>query len=208
MNRTLQRMFDVASGLLLLAAAILAVWPGSGGNQSLSVRPPALLAADPLGASLGALKATDTSAAGIVRGNIFSSSRRAPRTRFIPPGAEPGYAMTTDTPVLDPYAQELIRAATAASEVAPGSMSGDGTGHGDGDPVPALFGIVSIDGVRQALLKLRAGDPPRLFAVGDRHAGYRITAIDADRAVLVSSRGTRTLRLTRPSSRDSSENTP
>lgn len=87
------------------------------------------------------------------------------------------------------------------------SVSGDGA-TGTGDAMPALYGIVAIEGVRHALLGLRGDEPPRLFAVGDRHAGYRVSAIESDRVVLATSRGSRTLRLAPSASRDTSENLP
>lgn len=202
MSRNVRRAVDVASACLVLLAVALRVWPVRA-DVSPAVRLPALALGDSVDAGVRSQRSGDSIPASIVRGNIFSSSRRAPATRFTPPGAA-GYAMTSDTPPFDPYATGVV-AVAATTAATPMAGTGD---EGSADPVPALFGIVSIDGVRKALLMLRAGDAPRLFAAGDRHAGYRISAIDSDRAVLVSSRGTRTLRLTRPASRDSSENNP
>jgi hypothetical protein len=83
-----------------------------------------------------------------------------------------------------------------------------------GDPAPPdegprVVGIVLVNGVRRALNDAGAADStPRLLAVGDRIAGYRVRRIDAEFVELSSSSGTRTVRLSRRSSPDSSESLP
>lgn len=143
---------------------------------------------------------TDSAPGRIVAGNVFSARRRAPSSRFSPPGTSAGSydAAVGDGPAMTAggmYGDNALVASVPAA----------GT---DGESVPHLYGIVDSDGVRQALVALRAGEPPRLVAVGDRQAGYRVTAIGQDRVVLAFAGGVRTLRLTRPASRDSLENSP
>lgn len=147
-----------------------------------------------------AASSADSAPARIVQGNVFSASRRAPSSRFSPPGA---LASGYDAPVGDGPAMTAggMYGGDALMASVPASVA-------DGERVPHLYGIVNSDGVRQALVALRAGEPPRLLVVGDRLAGYRVTAIEQDRVVLAFSGGVRTLRLTRPASRDSFENSP
>ena len=204
MSRRLQRAVDATSLLfalaaVALAAVALAVWPVAT-SLELASAPPASLsptaATDDLRAFGARGPVLDSTAAGIVRGNVFSASRRAPSSRFMPPGTDAATVAMTD--MSSAPAGDYAPPATALSG-GPGEPAG-----GTGDAVPALYGIVTIDGVRHALLALRTDEPPRLFAVGDRHAGYRISAIEGDRVVLATSRGSRVLRLAPPAPRDSS----
>ena len=202
MSRRLQRVMDGASVLFGVAALALLVWPAR--ETADAITPPASLS---LGSSAtdgraGNSLVVDSTVAGIVRGNVFSASRRAPATRFMPPSGDPSMAAVAETTGAETGAGGY----PSPASVAP-SVSGDGAA-GTGDAVPALYGIVAIEGVRHALLALRGDEPPRLFAVGDRHAGYRVSAIESDRVVLATSRGSRTLRLAPPASRDTSENLP
>lgn len=155
-----------------------------------------------------AVAAGDSTEAGIIDGNVFSSSRRAPATRFVPPGSETalGENVSDAGPMMTPGTTSPAgtSATGAAASVADGA-SGDMTS--DNDAVPALYGIVSVDGVRHALLALRSGEPPRLLAAGETHAGYRVVAIQTDRVTLQSTRGTRTLRMA-PPPRDSTGKSP
>jgi hypothetical protein len=199
MSRRALRIVDAVSALLALSAALLALWPARDRADARTALPASLLAAPTRGARATlAVPGVDSTAAGIVRGNVFSSTRRAPTTRFMPPGAGASGAMA-----------DVAEAAPGIDYALPASLPPDSLGLAGGrDPVPSLYGIVGIDGVPHALLGLRSGEPPRLFAVGDRHAGYRISAIERDRVVLVTDRGSRTLRLARSAPRDSSETLP
>jgi hypothetical protein len=203
MTFTPRRLMDVASALLLLVALALTVWPVSAPTvRDDAAGNPVNLPPSPASPhALSTRSLADSTEAGIVRGNVFSSSRRAPGVRFVPPGSE-GAAGTMTAP--DPIPMPAASAGGMAGSVAPS----DSTAPANADVVPTLYGIVSIDGTRRALLTLRAGEPPRLFAVGDRHAGFRINAIEPDRVTVQSARGSRTLRMARPASRDSSEKTP
>ena len=61
----------------------------------------------------------------------------------------------------------------------------------------------------EALLQLTAADEsPKLYRVGESHAGYRIVQIGADHVVLASRAGTRSLRLSHRAPPDSLEKQP
>ena len=183
--------------MLALSAALLAFWPANERTTDEVTVPASLLASRPARGAVAASTGIDSTAIGIVRGNVFSSTRRAPAMRFMPPGPGAPVGMSdAASPVVD-YS---LPASSGSSD-----SSGDA---GARDPVPSLYGIVGIQGVLHALLGLRSGEPPRLLAVGDSHAGFRISAIERDRVVLATARGSRTLRLASPAPRDSSENLP
>ena len=203
MSRRALRAVDTVSLLLALSALALAVWPVREGSGEEPTLPAALADASHAADERGGVRApaVDSTAVGIVRGNVFSSTRRAPATRFMPPGSDASPAMADMSDVSSSGVDYALPGTTAPD-------SGGDAESGTRDPVPALYGIVGIDGVRHALLALRGGEPPRLFAVGDRHAGYRISAIERDRVVLATARGSRTLRLARSAPRDSSEIMP
>ena len=136
----------------------------------------------------------DSSATVMVARNVFSATRRSPTVRFTPPGTDLGAP------------------SSASAAVMPSAMGMDSLSVATGAPVdaaPHLYGIVTEDGVRRALLLLSArGDVPRLFAVGEGSGGFRVVSIVADRVILASAAGTRTLRLVSRASRDSLENLP
>jgi hypothetical protein len=202
MRFTPRRLMDVGSALILLVALMLALWPVSSPvvRVDAEARPPSVPRTAPAHGAVAASLLDDSTEVGIVRGNVFSSSRRAPTVRFVPPGIDG----TAATSAPDPYPVPATSLGGAS-----GSMTAtDSTAVRNSDAIPALYGIISVDGTRRALLSLRAGEPPGLFAVGDSHAGFRISAIDTDRVTVQSSRGSRTLRMARPASRDSSEKTP
>lgn len=112
----------------------------------------------------------------IIANNLFSVSRRAPRSRFVLPGQEPPEAL-----------------APTDADVALADAAG-----------PQLFGIMVLDGVRQALLQVSAADSvPRVVRVGDRVGPYVVRSITQDRVVLSSSSGPRIVRLARRESSDS-----
>ena len=202
MTFTPRRLMDAASALILLVALLLALWPVSSPsvNDDSIAHPPSVPRTATTRNRVATLLLDDSTEAGIVRGNVFSSSRRAPTVRFVPPGTDGAATMSAP----DPYPMPTTSLGSASES----SAASDSAAPRNTDAVPALYGIVSVDGVRRALLLLRAGEPPALFAVGDRHAGFRISAIDTDRVTVQSARGSRTLRMARPASRDSSEKTP
>ena len=143
---------------------------------------------------------TDSLLATIVRGDVFSATRQAPRSRFVVPGQpDPSDA-----------------AAMAGTAMAGTAMSGTATSSGDaavadtsGDAMPRVFGIITMSGERRALLQLAPSDAvPRLYRAGDAHAGYRVVRVEADRVILSSSTGSRTLRLSSRATPDSLENLP
>lgn len=187
------RVVDAASAIAIVAAVLLAVLPARDIASSRTARTGiGAQYAVPGPGDTSATGALDSSAVQIVRGNVFSSTRRAPSSRFLPPGTE-SVAMSTA-----PGTYESNPVATPAFAATP---------H-DPDAVPRLYGVVTVDGVRRALLALRTGEPPRLFGLDERYAGYRVRVIEQDRVVLDAAGGSRTLRLTRPASRDTSRNLP
>jgi hypothetical protein len=203
MSANLRRALDVTSALFGVIALALVLWPVSVRVDDVEARElPLATRSAPAGPALSATP-LDSSVIGIVRGNVFSSSRRAPSTRFVAPGAEAPAAMA---PAAGAYVTSPTTDAGSGGNAA--GIVSDSMASVNTDAAPALYGIVSVNGSRRALLTLRAGETPRLFAVGDRHAGYRISAIEADRVVVHTARGSRTLRMARPASRDSSENSP
>ena len=120
----------------------------------------------------------------VVNGNVFSSTRRAPVTRFVVPGS-----LTPDAP------------ATAAMP--------SNAGSNEDDALPRLSGIIAMNGERRALLQFATQDgAPRLYRVNDVHAGYRVVRIDMDRVILASATGTRTLRLSSRATPDSLRKLP
>jgi len=128
---------------------------------------------------------SDSAAARIVSENVFSSSRRAPASRFMPPGSEPSPSFVEPTS-------------------APTSIT-------DADNVDGarLFGIIMQDGRVRALLRLPGADSAtRLMAAGESRAGYRVQRIETDRIVITSSEGSRTLLLVPRTASDSLGNRP
>ncbi len=113
----------------------------------------------------------------IVAANLFSGSRRAPRERFRLPGTEV-------------YVDPTPAASLLGADIAP-------------DVGPQLFGIVTVDGTPRALVQVARDGTPRLVAVGEVIGRWRVQQIGADRAVLSSSTGTRTVRLSRRAPSDS-----
>jgi hypothetical protein len=128
-----------------------------------------------------AIARTDSLAAVLVNTNLFSGTRRAPRERFRLPGNEP---------VVDLAPAPLALGATDANEG------------------PQLFGIVQLDGAPRALLQVASDSPPRLLAVGDRAGRWRVQRIGTDRVELQSASGSRTVRLSRRMSSDSTGSPP
>jgi hypothetical protein len=174
------RLLDGVSALLLLVAVASLLWRGA---PSVTARAVSVSPAGAPGAA--APDDADSLAARVVATNLFSATRRTPRERFTAPGQAPAEPSLMP----DPYAS-----------------GGDPAPPDEG---PRVVGIVLVNGVRRALIDAGAADStPRLLAVGDRIAGYRVRRIDAEFVELSSSSGTRTVRLSRRSSPDSSESLP
>ncbi len=207
MNSALRGAADMLQlALTLRAPVLLDETPGA----PVSAGAPLLASSAALPADMsmnGAASArdADASTAGIVQGNVFSASRRAPASRFSPPSVAGG---AYETPVGDGAGSGAASGAGAAYGDAASMGSGAASPASEAESIPHLYGVVENNGERRALLALRAGESPRLLSVGDRHGGYRVTAIEQDRVVLAYAGGVRTLRLTRPASRDSLDTLP
>jgi hypothetical protein len=114
----------------------------------------------------------------VIAANIFSSSRRAPASRYDP------YA-----PAADPFASTV-----------PGfEAPDDALGMPDPDAVPRLYGTVTGPAGPAALLRLDPAKPEaQLYRVGERGGAYRVERIDGQSVVLVGPSGRVVLRLTPP----------
>ena len=135
--------------------------------------------------SFAQMPTRDTMISAVIRGNVFSATRRAPMVAF----AAPGRDLVTGTSV-------------------PGVPS-PGTNTIDVSELPRLSGIVVVSGERRALLQLSDSDGvPRLYRVGDARAGFRVVSVGADFVVLSSSSGSRTLRLSSHAAPDSLKHSP
>lgn len=196
-QRRLTRVLDVATVGLLLGAATLWFWPVSvPGDSSGAIKgEPVARAtghdatAPNAAAVVSRVASTDSLVAAVVDGNVFSATRRAPRSRFVVPGQE----LAGNTSVM-----------LGTMEPAVGDSSA-----GEADVYPRLSGIVGASGERRALLQLRAADgAPRLYRVGEVHAGYRVVRIDTTLVVLSSRAGMRTVRLSPRVTPDSLEMMP
>lgn len=188
------RLLDALSAVSALAALAFLLLP-VGTTPDVGASAPSLPAGLSVARSAPRTATVDSSSTVIVSTNVFSASRRAPSVRFKAPGSE-----------LDVPAFGLVGAGTAPTIGMPDVASH--TDAATSDEVPQLFGVVVTDDAPRALLGLVAGEPPRLLAVGDRNGGYRVIAIDADRVVLSSAGGVRTLRLARRAPRDTSRTLP
>ncbi|MDQ6612196.1 MAG: hypothetical protein M3Y64_07165 [Gemmatimonadota bacterium] len=174
------RIIDTLSAIGLAVAALVATWParvtaGSVATVNTSVSPLPVIP----------IAANTTMATTIVAANIMSSSRRAPAVRYRSP----------DIDALQNLAPPP-RIAVVDSTIADGAVSADA--------VPALYGIVSVDGAPRALLRLSSNDAnAALFKEGDRRGAYRVVSILADRVIVISASGQRVLRMARGTARDS-----
>lgn len=196
-QRRLLRVLDVTSIGLLLGAIALWFWPVSlprAASVALAGSPEApTTAPDVVGAattaSVSLIASTDSLVAAVVDGNVFSATRRAPRARFVVPGQMPADNSSVMMGTVEPAV-------------------GD-SATGETETYPRLSGIVAVSGERRALLQLRAADgAPRLYRVGEVHAGYRVVRIDTTLVVLSSRTGTRTVRLSPRVTPDSLEMMP
>jgi hypothetical protein len=196
-QRRLMRVLDVATIGLLVAAAVVWFWPVSlpggaavpGGSERGAPTPVPDAVAPGTPASVARIVSTDSLVVAVVDGNVFSATRRAPRSRFVVPGREPVGNSTVMLGTMEPAA-------------------GD-SAAGEPEEYPRLSGIVGASGERRALLQLRAADgAPRLYRVGEMHAGYRVVRIDSTLVVLSSRTGMRTVRLSPRVTPDSLEMMP
>lgn len=202
MRRFLPTVLDATAIVCMFAALAMVVIPlrGPSGTDG-----PPLGSAIATGPSVPNPLSTDASVAPVGMGsldplaeqlintNLFSASRRAPRSAFLPPGVANGATEFAAT------------SADIARESEPGHTN---------TPDIVLEGIVRQDGRAWALISLRpplsdGGDAtasplPRLLTVGGQIGNFRVRTIGSDQVVLTSVRGTRTLRLHRPPSSDSS----
>ena len=174
------RLLDVASGLALLAALALYLWPVRVSVASVS----ALSNASPTVAATP-VTPNDNEANTVVAENILSSSRHVPSVRYTSPELLPA----------PDYSVGLFAASASADSAK--------TSADDPDAVPSLYGIVNSDGAWRALLRLAESDAsPKLLSEGDRRGSYVVVTIRPNAVVVSGPSGQRTLRLTR-SVRDS-----
>lgn len=179
--RSLQTL-DVVSGLALLIALGLYLWPVSVQvpNASTATQPTMV-------ASVRPATSNNNEAEVVVASNILSGGRHAPAVRYTSPDLlpAPDYSMPT---------------AFAAAASAEGIRAADD----ESDAVPSLYGIVNSDGTWRALLRLAASDAsPTLLREGDRRGAYVVVSIRPNAVVVAGPSGQRTLRLTRASRTDS-----
>lgn len=185
-------VLDLLTAALAVGAVLLAFLPEGkpGPRSSDGTTPPSTFDASlpPRGNA-----SADSIMQSIIRTNVLSSTRREPRTHFLPPGSDAGGGAS----------MSLYEPASRTSRELPTEEIAGDTDRGESERVPGLSGIVFVDGAPLALLVLKAGEPPRLFAIGDMHGGYRVQAIDRDRVVLSAGGARTTLRIRQPLRRDS-----
>jgi len=176
------RTLDVLSGLALLIALGLYLWPVRVLVPTAAVSP-----ASKLIASAAATTLNDNDATVVVAANILSSGRRAPGVRYTSPDLFPA----PDYSMPDAFATAMNTDSAKARS--------DGL-----DAVPSLYGIVNSDGTWRALLRLAESDAsPVLLREGDRRGSYVVVSIRPNAVVVTGPSGQRTLRLTRASRTDS-----
>ncbi len=170
-------MLNGVATLCAIAACVVFAWPRSSFMEVDTPNTLAPIATPPSAASRmpGRVPNADSLATVVVAGNLFSATRQAPRTPFVPPG------------------QAAVMAATMNGAMDSTSAMNLGS---PADSLPRLTGIVTTNGARRALVQFTLADgAPQLYAEGAVRAGYRVLRIEADRVVLVTRSGTRTLRL-------------
>lgn len=195
MRRLLPTLLDTLAAVFVIVALLLAVLPLSTEVPAAHHELPRESAiATP--AALTRTNDTDDQPTRIVAANLFSASRRAPRTAFVAPGQDYG---------------------------APASFVGDTDATAESSTAPdvVLEGIVTHEGRALALIRVAPSSSsgeepamesstssPRLLGVGERIGNFRVHTIGSDHVVLTSGSGVRTLRLHRPLSSDSSAQRP
>jgi hypothetical protein len=187
--RTL-RVIDVLSVSGLVAALAIVFWPT---HVSIDVRTPATLVDGAAVPRIASVADSGDDAATVVGANVMSAARRAPATRYVSP----------DLQVENAYSPPAAFQRPSAGD----SAAMDSTGNADA--VPAVYGILNMNGVWHALVRLSAADPnPRLLKVGDRRGSYRVVSIASDRVVVASGDAQRTLKLSRTQRADSTQHKP
>lgn len=174
-------VIDMLSGLLLVGAAALYWWPV---RASVAASNPTALSTAVLRADSSFSQTDDVGA--IVAANIMSGTRRAPSKRYVSPDRA------------GPSEYEMPPAfAPARDSVTSGNAD-------DAESVPSLFGIVNVDGVSRALLRLSEREAnPVLLREGDSRGSYRVISIRSNFVIIAGPSGQRTLRLARPALGDS-----
>lgn len=169
------RTLDVISGLALLIAATLYLWPVHATVRAAPMVPEPAVAVAESGRMSG-----ENDVAVVVSSNILSSGRHTPSTRYVSPDLMPA----------PDYSMPAAFAASANADSAKAATQ-------DPDAVPSLYGIVNSDGTWRALLRLDEADPsPMLLREGDRRGTYRVMSIRSNAVVVAGPSGQRTLRLT------------
>ncbi|MEP6832744.1 MAG: hypothetical protein ABJB74_05085 [Gemmatimonas sp.] len=176
------RFLDVASGLVLLIALALYLWP-----VNTAVPAATVVVESKVAPSVAPRSASDNDAASVVAANILSSSRHTPKVRYTSPELLPA----PDYSVPAAFAPAMNGDSAPAPADAP-------------DAVPSLYGIVNADGTWRALLRLSESDvSPALLREGERRGSYTVVSIRPNAVVVAGPAGQRTLRLTRAARNDS-----
>ncbi len=177
-----RRAAELGTAALLCVAAAALVWP-VGGEGAASPMP----AAGELPPLPSRAPISPVLAESLVATNLFSGTRRPPTVRFRPPAMDAGLAATSGG---DPLTGLAADAPTDPSPMADAPPGADAEGY------PRLVGIVTMDGVRRAALRLSADDARvHLLGAGDRRGAVRVVSLDAGRVTLATPTGPRTLTL-------------
>lgn len=172
-----RRVLDRCAVVLVAAALGVAAWPITVPTAP-SLDPP--FSDSPAALPAGAkMRRNDSIRDAVVRGNVFSASRRAPQARYMAPG----------------QARDPVLMASADPSDLPSEDAGTS--------FPQLLGIVSQDGVLFGMLQVRDSVPPRLVRAGDVLEGVRVRRLTRELIVLSTANGTRTVRLSRDAASDS-----
>ena len=176
------RTLDVLSGLALLIAIGLYLWPvGVLVPNANALFEPKLVTS----ATNAALN--DNEATVVVASNILSGSRRAPTVRY----------KSADLLPAPDYSMPAAFVTAMNTDSAKGKAD-------EPDAVPSLYGIVNSDGTWRALLRLADSDAsPTLLREGERRGSYVVVSIRSNAVVVAGPSGQRTLRLTRGPRTDS-----
>ena len=181
--RRLVLSLNAATVLLVVLGLVLLVAPSpmpSGGQASV-----AAATGGSAGDSVRLAPADVNAAERVVRSDIFSPRRSPPSRRYMyGDGGDQPDAGSTAMTVATPLAGEAVDTSSAATSE---------------DAVPHLYGTMLGPNESTALLRLDANvAEPRLYRVGGRAGGYRVTEIDERSVTLAGSNGRVVLRLPRP----------
>jgi hypothetical protein len=161
MKRATRVLYGIAA-LLLLGGMVLRVAPAPAG----SARPAAAPSSKPGNGSPKTLGETPATGAAIIRANVFSASRSAPRVRYMPPDLAPAAQESASAPQTPPV-QRLRLFGTVVGPLGTAALI-------DADPA-----------VRGA----------EIYGVGDTVDGRRIVAVSESTVVLDGAAGRLVLRL-------------